>query len=118
EEYDELLCFKFKDVGTLKHNLDKELILHSLGNQWQLTIMSSQDALFRIRLGEILPIVTSMSKLNNEFNYKFRIVNSVVKNSSENKVVMKGETSTQIVNYKVVDEDDGTSTLLVNIPHL
>src|SRR5699024_7257525 len=40
EEYDELLCFKFKDVGTLKHNLDKELILHSLGNQWQLTIMS------------------------------------------------------------------------------
>lgn len=118
EKIDEVLSFKFMDEGVLKNNFCDNLLISGLcAGQWQLTIIGSNDSIFRLRLGDTLPIVTNMKAFRTGLQYQVKIPNSYFENIIDSKILMRGKNSTYHLDYEVIDESKQVSTLLVTIPN-
>lgn len=117
EQFDEILKFSFKDTGPLTYNSEKKLSIIGLVETGQLTIMSSQDAIFRLRLGETLPIVTKLIDKTNYFEFEVSVPNTFFDTAISYKFIMKGIDERVILKYSKISQNKNETYFSVQVPY-
>ncbi|KAF1305054.1 bifunctional glycosyltransferase/CDP-glycerol:glycerophosphate glycerophosphotransferase [Candidatus Enterococcus willemsii] len=117
EKFDELISVKFEDTELLTYNNDNPLLLLGLGKTGQLTVMAAQDAIFRMRLGETLPVVTELSKTKEFLEFIFAVPNTFFDTAISSKIVMRGSEERVDLSYNIIKKNSYESLLKVQVPN-
>lgn len=76
----------------------------------QITIIGTQSGKFRLRFGEVLPIVQDMTNANNQLTFTFSIPNNFFENAQTWSVLLMGEEEIHLA-PKVIDRNQNCSII-------